>query len=419
MLEFVCTAIRPLFSAIFYPKPQQPYTFTKNYGMKTTAHIFGVICILLAFTGRAAAESPVDCSPSSKAVLTRSLVFSGVDSVSKFYRIPALAVAPDGAIVAIADRRLDSNKDLPGRIDVVCRRSTDGGISWSPVIEVAVNDSVGGYGDPAIGVSANGDIVLAMTHGNGIWESTPDDYSHIYISRSSDGGKTWTTPVDITENLFAPDGSAPVKAKCAFATSGHIETLDDGSMMFCLVTRPKEQKWSELQVFPVVSRDGGNTWNIIPVSVDDDADESKVVQCADKSLLMSVRNRRKGYRKFSRSTDGGHTWSAVEKSTTLPDPACNGDLISHTHKGRNYLLHTVPDSHKDRKNVSLFASDDNGHTWRKLLTVCPAWSVYSALAILPDGTLGCLSEEGNSEGGLRLWFTKIDISYLLDKQFAK
>lgn len=365
------------------------------------------------------ADQSVDCVPSSPAVINRALLFSGPDSISKFYRIPAIAYTPDGTLVAVADRRIDSNKDLPGRIDVVAKVSNDGGETWSQVIDVAVNNSEGGFGDPGLGVNAQGDLISVMTHGNGLWESTPDNHATIYTSKSSDNGLTWSTPKDITSGLFSPDGSAPVKGVTAFATSGHIETLKDGSMMFCLVVRPDEKKWGEMQIFPVLSRDGGDTWNIIPVSVDDDADESKIVQCPDNSLLMSIRNRRQGYRKFSRSTDGGKTWTPVELSTTLPDPACNGDLINYTYKGRNYLLHTVPDSHKSRTNVSLFASDDNGKTWRKLMTLCPTESVYSALTAMPDGILGCLTEEANSDGGLRIWFTKINVGSLIDKQFGE
>ncbi|MDE6270735.1 MAG: glycoside hydrolase [Muribaculaceae bacterium] len=387
--------------------------------MKPRAHIFATFLIAASIVSTAGAEASVDCAPSSPAVLTRSLVYSGPDSISKFYRIPALAVAPDGAIVAVADRRLDTNRDLPSRIDVVARRSTDGGRTWSPVIEVAVHDSVGGYGDPGLGVNKKGDLVVVMTHGNGLWESTPDNHGTIYTTRSTDGGLSWSEPVDITAGLFASDGTGPVQAVTAFATSGHIETLRDGTMMFALVTRPNEKKWSELEIYPVRSTDGGRSWKIIPVAVDADADESKIVQAADGSLLMSIRNRRKGYRKFARSTDRGRSWTPVEKSTTLPDPACNGDVISYRHRGHNYLLHTVPDSHTDRRDVSLFASADNGATWRKLITLCPAWSVYSAIAELPDGTLGCLTEEGNTDGGLRIWFTRLDVGSLLDKQFGE
>lgn len=282
-----------------------------------------------------------------------------------------------------------------------------------------IGASVGGFGDPGLGVAPDGSLVVVMTHGNGLWESTRSDHASIWTAHSTDNGATWSRPVDITSGLFASDGTAPVDAVGAFATSGRIATLKDGRMMFCLVARPFEQKWSKLQVYPVESRDNGRSWSVIPVSVDDDADESKIVERPDGSLLMSIRNRRQGYRKFSTSTDGGRSWSEVVKSTTLPDPACNGDIIAYRHRGRNYLLHSVPDSHNARRDVSLFASDDAGATWRKLITLCPAPSVYSAITELPDHTLGCLVEENNSAGGQRIWFTRLDVASLIDKQFAQ
>lgn len=341
-------------------------------------------------------------------VTARSLVFSGPDSVSKFYRIPALAVTDDGSIIAVADRRIDSNKDLPGRIDVVCRRSTDGGQTWGPVITVAANDEGGGYGDPGLAVDRrSGDLVCVFTHGNGLWESTPDDHAYIYVSRSSDGGLTWSKPENITENLFDWEGKAPVKAVSAFATSGHILTAADGTLWFCLVARVSDKKWSKLHIYPVCSRDGGKTWTINPTPVDEDADESKMAQLRDGSLLMSIRNRRKGWRKFSRSTDGGRSWSPVEYSTTLPDPACNGDILT-LHDGR--LLHSINDSHTDRRDITIFSSDDNARTWERRYVVNNSPGAYSAMVLLPDGQLGILSEEHSTWGGLRLWFTRVDMN---------
>lgn len=363
--------------------------------------LFAVYFIICPLWGRVAGVSD-DC------VLLRSLVFSGPDSVSKFYRIPAIALARDGAIVAVADRRRDSNKDLPGNIDVVCRRSTDGGRTWSPAVTVVACDKGGGYGDPALGVDRrSGDLVCVFTHGNGLWESSAADHAYIMVSRSSDGGCSWSEPSPVTPALFGWNESAPVRAVGGFATSGHILTCADGTMWFCLVTRPEEKKWGNLNVYGVRSTDGGHSWQVVPVSVDTDADESKMVQLDDGSLLMSIRNRRKGWRKFSRSTDGGNTWSTPEISTSLPDPAINGDILRMS-DGR--LLHSICDSHSTRCNVSVFIGDRLGQCWEKKLEVCPAPSSYSAMVLLPDGQLGILSEEESSQQGLRIWFTKVDIS---------
>lgn len=338
----------------------------------------------------------------------RTPVFEGFDGVSKFYRIPALATLPDGTIVAVADRRLDSNKDLPGRIDVVCRTSQDGGKTWSETYNVAVNDEGGGYGDPALGYHPeSGDLVCVMTHGNGLWESVEGDHAFINVTRSSDGGKTWSVPVDITPSLFSQtEGEAPVKAVTAFATSGRILTDSQGDMWFVLITRPELKKWSPLSCYACRSTDGGRTWTALPVTVDTKADESKIVELADGTLMMSIRNAAKGYRKFAFSHDRGATWTEPTVSTTLPDPACNGDVIRMTDGS---LIHSIPDSHNQRTNVSLYRSTDNGTTWAKAVEICPVGSAYSALTPIDDHTIGVLTEEASSRGGFRLWFTRINL----------
>lgn len=341
----------------------------------------------------------------------RTLLFSGPDSISKFYRIPAIATLADGTVVAVADRRLDSNKDLPGNIDVVCRRSFDKGNTWTDVTVVAAHDKGGGYGDPALGVDpASGDLVCVMTHGEGLWEAVPGSHAYITVSRSSDGGATWSAPQDITPNLFSQTaGEAPIQAISAFATSGKLLTTRDGDMWFVLVARPDIKKWSKLCNYVCHSSDGGHSWEAYPTTVDTDADESKLVELPDGKLLMSIRNRRKGYRKFAVSEDRGKTWSNPVKSTTLPDPACNGEIIS---LADGTLLHSINDSHTERTAVSLFASRDNGNTWSKICELCPTWSVYSTMCLLDEHTLGILCEEGSSEGGLRLWFTRLNLDRL-------
>ncbi len=89
----------------------------------------------------------------------RSVVYEPGDYGSRFYRIPAIVTLNDGSLVSVADKRINNIADLPNDIDVVCRRSTDGGRSWSEYITVARHDSIGGYGDPALVCDRNsGDL---------------------------------------------------------------------------------------------------------------------------------------------------------------------------------------------------------------------------------------------------------------------
>ncbi len=385
--------------------------------LKTTLRTLALTA-LLTLAPAAQAQSAPKRMPGRHhpAVVTRNLLYAGPDSISKFYRIPAIATLPDGTIAAVADRRLESNADLPGPIDVVCRTSTDGGFTWSEAVPVAIHDDGGGYGDPALGYDpASGDLVCIFTHGEGLWTAQDGKHGYIYVSRSSDGGRTWSTPADVTPGIFSQnEGSAPVHGITVFATSGGMHTAPDGTMWFALVTRhDKEKKYGPMRIYAVRSTDGGYTWESMPAAVDQDADESKLITTADGTLLMSIRNRRRGNRKFARSTDGGHTWAPSEISQSLPDPACNGDIITLP-DGR--LLHSINDSADKRHRISLFISEDQGHSWTKIMQLTPdnVTAAYSAMTLIDPNTLGVLTEEANAGGGLRIWFTRVDLSKLLD-----
>ncbi|MDE7125693.1 MAG: glycoside hydrolase, partial [Muribaculaceae bacterium] len=160
------------------------------------------------------ASSPASASVGDADVLQRSLVFNLGDNGSKYYRIPAIVTLEDGTLVAVADKRIENNWDLPGKIDVVCRTSSDNGATWTPAVTVAEHNDDGGYGDPALVIDRNsGDILCIATHGQGLWTATPGNSARIVVMSSKDNGLTWSEPLDITEQFFTSTGEAgkPVK----------------------------------------------------------------------------------------------------------------------------------------------------------------------------------------------------------------
>lgn len=345
--------------------------------------------------------------------IERSLVYRPGDYDSKFYRIPAIVTANDGSLVSVADKRIEHNGDLPAKIDVVSRRSTDGGRTWSPYVTVAAHDSIGGCGDPALVVDRkSGDILAIFTHGNGLWQKTPGQIS---ISRSSDNGLSWGPVLNINPQILTtdPNGKQPIKCTSAFASSGRAVQLDNGRIMFALVTRQKGNDY--FPVYAVYSDDGGYNWKVSKTPGTENGDESKIVQLSDGSLIMSIRNRFGTLRKFSFSHDNGETWSQPVPVEDLPDPRCNGDIISYTTEdGRNLLLQSLPGAPNSRQDVAIYVSEDNGKTWPIRKTVVTSPSAYSSMTVLPDGSIGILTEESqNDHYSYDIWYTRIPIDVIL------
>lgn len=345
--------------------------------------------------------------------IERSLVYRPGDFGSRFYRIPAIVTAQDGSLVTLADKRIDHIKDLPARIDIVSRRSTDGGLSWSPYVTVAQHDSIGGCGDPALVVDkSSGDIIAIFSHGNGLWQKNP---AHISISRSKDNGLSWSPMTDINPQILTsdPEGIQPIKCTSAFASSGRALQLDNGRIIFALVTRQDGNDY--FPVYAIYSDDGGYNWNVSETPATDNGDESKIVQLSDGTLLMSIRNRFGTLRKFSFSKDNGVSWSGPVPVEDLPDPCCNGDIIRYTSpEGKDYLLQSLPGDPDYRNNVAIYVSEDNGKTWPIRKTVVTSPSAYSSMTILPDGSIGILTEESsNNHYSYDIWFTRLPFSSII------
>ena len=137
-------------------------------------------------------------------------LFRPGDHGSKYYRIPALATTAEGTLLAVADRRNDSQGDLPNAIDLVVRRSTDNGRTWSDQIPIALHTAETGYGDAALVTDrTSGDILCIFASGCGLWASTAEHPLDINVSRSRDDGRTWSAPERITPQIYGPGCDNP------------------------------------------------------------------------------------------------------------------------------------------------------------------------------------------------------------------
>ena len=352
---------------------------------------------------------------SREIMLCRRLLYAPGDYGSRNWRIPALRTLPDGSLLAVNDKRKFNEIDLPHDIDIVASRSTDNGRTWSDPVTIAEGKGYKkGFGDPALTVTADGrEIICVFVGGNGLWASTPDDPQRSYVSRSSDGGRTWSEPEDITPSIW---GAAAENPACrsytySFFGSGNGLTLTRGEhagrILFAAAMGPADK----LNNHAVYSDDNGRTWHVSDLAFAG-GDEAKIVELTDGRLLMSVR--RNGQRGYNISSDGGRTWGEQGLWPEIDINACNGDLIRYPLKRGTLLLHSVPD-HRTRRNVTIFMSRDEGRTWPEKRVVCPYESVYSSLTVLPDGTIGLYIEENPTKAGCELWFMNFSMEWLMGK----
>ncbi len=336
----------------------------------------------------------------------RVSLFEMEEAGSKYYRIPALVKAADGALVAIADKRGDALGDLPNIITIVSKRSTDGGKTWSDMSIVAQGDTVAkcGYGDAVvIADEKRGNLVAVYSGNNGLWHSSEENLIRTYTSISTDNGKTWGEITDITDQVYNGVYGEGTRYGL-FTGSGSGVQLKSGKYagrIMLVVAARNDATWGgTMSNYAIYSDDGGITWHASKNPGCTDGDESKVVELSNGDVLMSIRNRHKGDRLFSISTDGGETWSNPEYNATLPAPACNGDIVTYTHGGKNLLLHSLPASRTTRENVTVYVSEDNGETWSAKRCIYKGYSAYSSLQVLDDGSIGIIVEEGKWDGNL-------------------
>lgn len=346
------------------------------------------------------------------------LLYAPGDYGSANWRIPAILALPDGTLIVANDKRKFNEADLPEDIDILVRRSlpsANAQRAWEePVVVAQGTGFKQGFGDPGLVQTAEGDILCMFVGGNGFWKSNEEDPQRTYVSRSTDSGKSWGTPIDITSLLWGGKAENPLcrRYKGSFCASGNGLRLTRGPhagrVMFvaamCRVSHYVADN------FVVYSDDNGATWHVSDLAFRG-GDEAKVVQLVDGRILMSVRQN--GARGYNISEDGGATWGDQGNWPEMTTNACNGDMIrySSVDEGgeRNILIHSIPNS-MQRENVSLFVSYDEGKTWHDPLTLHAGSSVYSSLTRLPDGTIGIYLEK-NDEGPCSLWYMNISFPW--------
>nr|MDO8108736.1 sialidase family protein [Candidatus Sigynarchaeota archaeon] len=314
------------------------------------------------------------------------------------FRIPGLLALPNDTVLAFCEGRKYSHSDF-GDIDLIMKRSTDGGTTWSPL------QLIWDAGELAV---QNPCPVLDRSTGT-IFLHTVVNRRDQYVLTSDDQGQTWSAPRPISVR----------KPGWAFTwcCPGHGIQLRSGRLLIPGVSSTDGEKESNdaYGAFYYFSDDHGQMWKV-GHDFGQGWNEFMAAERGDGAVYAILRPNRgrskriggKSNTFWSVSTDGGETSSVPAEHLGLPSPVCEASIVQYS-ASPTRLLFTNPAFPRDRYLMTLKGSADNGQTWQVLRRLYLGRSAYSDIALLHDKTVCVLFERGLKQYSDKLTFVKITI----------
>lgn len=351
---------------------------------------------------------------------------AGSDGYASF-RIPAVVATAAGTLLAFAEGRRESSDDA-GDIDIVLRRSTDGGRSWGPLSVVDANGT-DLAGNPAPVATADGRVILVQIHNAADatetrirrGEVSAEDGRRVFVQHSDDDGVAWSAPREITEAVKRPEW------RWYATTPGHAVELRQPPYTGRLVVPANhslpptgsdegtEGRYNGGHV--LLSDDGGQSWRL--GYTDDNPDgyinvnETTATELPDGRVYFNTRNDSDspGNRADAHSSDGGETLTPpFRPQAGLVIPVVEASVLQLTDP--DLLLFSGPADPAARALMTVRASDDAGTTWRTAYTVDGLPAAYSDLVRIDADTLGLLYETGDFSAYTTITFRRIPIAAL-------
>ncbi|HUW19076.1 MAG TPA: sialidase family protein [Sedimentisphaerales bacterium] len=341
------------------------------------------------------------------------------------YRIPSVIVTVRGTVLAFCEGRKQGRGDS-GDIDMIVRRSQDGGRTWSGQ-EVVWDDGANTCGNPCAVVDRRtGTIFLLMNWNHGddresqVIKKTGKDTRRVFVCRSEDDGRTWSKPIDITTSVKRPEWGW-------YATGPGVGIqLNQEKYKHRLIV-PCNNSYDDPNggllggsfnygSHVIFSDDAGKTWNLSEI-IKPSCNESQVVELSDGRLMMNMRNYGPGRktRAISISADGGASWGSVFNDPQLVEPTCQASFLRYTTEAngrRNRLLFSNPASREGRFKMTVRLSYDEGRNWPVSKLIYAGPSAYCCLAVLPDGDIACLYEAGKEHPYETITFARFTLEWL-------
>lgn len=353
-------------------------------------------------------------------------LFTAGEGGYPLYRIPGIVVTAKGSLLAYCEARKNAKGDW-GHIDILVRRSTDGGAMWSAPMKMPLPEGplernpaavAQGLGKPGE-ITLNNPVAIVDHKAGTIVLLYCVEYGRCYATISSDDGQTFSKPVDITSTFdkFRPEYAWKVLA----VGPGHGIQLKSGRLVVAvwLSTGTGGHAHRPSVTTTIFSDDGGKTWQRGEIAAQEkepliNPNETSLVELNDGRVMLNIRHESKHQRRaVSLSPNGATGWTTPTFQEELLEPICMASLArlnGETPAGKTQLIFAnphnldradgklTPGTGRDRKNVTVKLSLDDGTTWPKSRSLEPGKSGYSDLAVAKDNTIYCFYERGSSDG---------------------
>ena len=400
-----------------------PYDLNRDGQVDATDEAIATANTTTAATALQLISVPVQ-TPSTETLAPDVSLFNFGDGGFPVIEIPVLVTTNDGTVLAFAEAR--SNGLDESAYAIVERRSTDGGVTWSPPTAVVSTPpgtlSILGQEAPIVD-TRTGEIFMLYNTGTVDPISSLPLMSNVLVTSSSDDGLTWSTPVDITTStkVTAAGNPGPPGAYTNQPWGWYALTTDQGIQLTTgpdagrlLVTADHRftsgtsgTSWANV----IYSDDDGQTWHLGggttgnadgSPSPNDNTNESTLVQLSNGNIYMSSRIGSTSVhdRGESISTDGGITWSVEQLVPALNSYQVDGSLLR---LDANTILFSSPASLDSNDNVrhqmTIWYSVDDAQTWSSKV-IDFDYAGYSSMTLVGPDTILIAYDRGDNGGSI-------------------
>jgi sialidase-1 len=331
------------------------------------------------------------------------------------FRIPSVVATQKGTLLAFAEARRLGAGDA-GDIDLVLKRSRDGGVTWSSM-QIVGDNGPHTFGNPCLVIDTRaGRIWLLTTHSRGtdrerdIVAGTSQAGRTVWSMTSEDDGVTWSAPIEITASVKRADWT--------WYATGPGVGIQTRSGRLVIPANHAEAGTGIYRSHVFFSDDRGTTWKL-GASSDAGTNESQVAELADGRLMLNMRNhppKPENFRMVATSGDRGETFSKASASPVLVEPPAQASLFrltTGTLHDRNRLLFANPAGSR-RTRLTVRLSYDEGTSWPVARVLHEGPAGYSSLVVLPDLSIGVLFERGDQRSNEKITFARFTLDWLTE-----